>query len=78
MVIYVLNKLRLIVLRDLMILQFLLFKVLAIVLVLSLFEPLHLLLIDNLDVLFGPAEVSNAIGSIVLRRAHLSDMFAAG
>lgn len=78
MVIYVLNKLRLIVLRDLMILRFLLLKVLAIVLILSLFESLHLLLIDNLDVLFGPAEVSNAIGSIVLRRSHLSDMFAAG
>lgn len=75
---YVLDKLRLIVLRDLMILQFLLLEVLTVVFILSLLQSFHLLLIDNLDVLFGSAKVSNAIRSIVLGRTHLSDMFAAG
>lgn len=60
-----------------MILLFFLFEVLAVVLVLCGLQSLHLLLVDNLDVLLGPAELSDAVGSVVLRRTEF-DVLAAG
>lgn len=59
-----------------MILQLFLLEILAVILVLRRLLPFHLLLIYNLDVLLGLAEVGNTVGSIVLGRANLSDVFA--